>query len=591
MSGNSKYCNFLLNESKKGRTNCYIDLCSIGLRKVFPLVFELVPIRKEAAKISSEVFLIGLRNINKIQNVNEFEKLISRIIILKCVNYLVDNNLELLDDTDITNLSEDFKSSFSDIEKEILKLSSIERVVIVLCDQIGQTVEIVDEIYKGINLKEIVETLNNVRQKLIIKFPSKNKLQFSSEYLKKIDANPSTTEKVDAQETKKNKTKLLPEQIEYCKELLNNLFVNLEPDSEIIENLRISLLKEETNKMLNKKVSVDEKEILNSEKLLKKNQKIEKFIHKRNRVAYLLAKYGIKSKSILKMAISVGISVIILIAFLMIANIPEAWIISKDDIIATVNGINTKTIELSESDIITTSNNRRTKLEKGEHTSIEIFENSEFVISKVTSSENVFELNSGSLKFNSTFNSQKDFNEFGIYNRIKTPISTIVTENSNFLYSIIKSNGFDLEVERGLVSLKIDNSSRMVYCGSNYNLKYDDSYSLVIPYHKNSSEDFINAIEQISKVPTDIYALNYILRNTEEKDILTLWHLLSISDFQKKKLVLEKLNQILLLEINTESSEEMLLSEETKQDLLDFIISDLLIMNDEWDSNYIITKL
>ena len=96
-------------------------------------------------------------------------------------------------------------------------------------------------------------------------------------------------------------------------------------------------------------------------------------------------------------------------------------------------------------------------------------------------------------------------------------------------------------------------------------------------YHMDSSEDFIRAVKQISNLPLDNNALNFILNNADENDALTLWHLLNIPDIEKRKLVLTKLDEILLMEITEETNNGMSLSEEVNKYLLDFIKSDLLI--------------
>jgi len=72
MSRNSKYDELLLQESKRGRNNSYINLSIIYLQKIFSLAFELVPIKDEAIRITSEVFCEVWRELEKVSNLLEF---------------------------------------------------------------------------------------------------------------------------------------------------------------------------------------------------------------------------------------------------------------------------------------------------------------------------------------------------------------------------------------------------------------------------------------------------------------------------------------------------------------------------------------
>ena len=90
----------------------------------------------------------------------------------------------------------------------------------------------------------------------------------------------------------------------------------------------------------------------------------------------------------------------------------------------------------------------------------------------------------------------------------------------------------------------------------------------------------MEAIDEISKIPTDANSFLFIINNADERDVLTLWHLLSISDSNKVKLVLEKLDKLLLLDLVEEYEKASSISEVSKQKLLKFIINDLLMRND-----------
>ena len=580
MNSNSGYNESLFEGSKKGRNNSFIELSFFYLPKVFSLVIGLVPINEEAIKISSEALLIAWRKIKTIQNSDLLEELIIKVAILKCLDFLSKNRVELLDDDAIASLSDGIKSQFSDVEKEILKLSAKERVVIILCDKYRVSARWVDRIYKCIKKEDILDTLNNVRHKLIKKFPSENFPPFSDAQWEEIDSNLKMTEQDDVHMLNDNQAELVNEYLNCSKELVKNLFKNLKPDEEIIENLRNIILKEDIENIAKKKNSVIKEDIIETEILLNNGQKKEKPGSVVKKSVSPSEKFSFNKRTFQKAAITIGIALIVVIALFIIYNKPESWKVSNETTRAIINGTNTTNKELIEGDVITTAEGKRTKIECGKITSIEILENSEFEIIKITGSENVFELKSGTIKFNSAIGLEDVYEEGEINYTISSPYAKISTKNSNFLYSINEWKGFEISIKTGWLNLDILGYNYEVYCGNNYYLNYEHTYKLVVPYYKNSSEDFITAVKQISDSPSEGIAFNYIINNADEFDALTLWYLLYTADFQKRKLILEKIDEILLLDVTEESGDGVSLSDEIKQDLLNYIKSDLLIRND-----------
>ena len=580
MNSNSSYNESLFEGSKKGRNNSFIELSFYYLPKVFSLVIGLVPINEEAIKISSEALLIAWRKIKTIQNSDLLEELIIKVAILKCLDFLSKNRVELLDDDAIANLSDRIKSQFSDVEEEILKLSAEERVVIILCDKYRVSVQWVERICKSIKKEDILDTLNNVRHILIKKFPSENFPPFSDAQWEEIDSNLKMTEQDDVHMLNDNQAELVNEYLNCSKELVKNLFKNLKPDEEIIENLRNIILKEDIEKIAKKKNSVIKEDIIETEILLNNGQKKENPGSVVKKSVSPSEKFSFNKRTFQKAAITIGIALIVVIALFIIYNKPESWKVSNETTRAIINGTNTTNKELIEGDVITTAEGKRTKIECGKITSIEILENSEFEIIKITGSENVFELKSGTIKFNSAIGLEDVYEEGEINYTISSPYAKISTKNSNFLYSINEWKGFEISIKTGWLNLDILGYNYEVYCGNNYYLNYEHTYKLVVPYYKNSSEDFITAVKQISDSPSEGIAFNYIINNADEFDALTLWYLLYTADFQKRKLILEKIDEILLLDVTEESGDGVSLSDEIKQDLLNYIKSDLLIRND-----------
>ena len=163
--------------------------------------------------------------------------------------------------------------------------------------------------------------------------------------------------------------------------------------------------------------------------------------------------------------------------------------------------------------------------------------------------------------------------EEGIKYKIMTSLAAIETFNSNFYFAYFNKSGFSFEVKFGWVSLKPINSNSLIYCAGGYIINYDPATVILIPYRKKSSIDFISAVQKFAKFPEDEEAFNFIIRNAKEYDSLTLWHLLNNSDPTRQKLIIDKLDLLLLLDLKSETKNGASFSPEAKQNLLKFIRS------------------
>ena len=562
MSRNSKYDELLLQESKRGRNNSYINLSIIYLQKIFALVFELVPIKKEAIKISSIVLYEMWFSLEKIEDLNGFVKTLERAAIIKCVSFLSKNKIELLNDNLINNLSSELNLPILPIEREILKLSSFERICVALVDQVKLNIDFVSRLYKEKELNEILETLNNTRETLIRKFPSEIYAKFSEEQWNKINSYLKAAFSEEKLEFDENLIKLISDYEACSIEIMQDLFRHLVPDQQIIENLRTKIYEEDTKKS---KIEKNDESFV-KEKKKEKSSKLQD---------------NSKNKIGKKIVISFLILFFLASSIWFIANIPSEWNITDEISLVTLNGNSANRKELVEGDRISTTELRKTDINFNELTTVEIAENSELIIGKTTSNESNLELSKGAINFNSTIDWNEGYKQSGVDYKLKFPNAVISTKKSKFNLSLNENNEFYLSLDIGWLILSVNKFNRNVYLANNYNLKFNNSYLLAVPYHKKSSLQFIEAIEQISKTPTDDNSFTLILNSVDERDALTLWHLLAILDVNKVKLILDKLDNLLLLELVNEYHKSSSISKEGKHNLLKYIISDLLMRNDE----------
>jgi hypothetical protein len=425
-------------------------------------------------------------------------------------------------------------------------------------------VQTVNDIFGGNEIYGVFDTLNGIRERLVRKIPSENFPQFTENQWIQIHSYFKMVQNsidINIDESTRN---LISNFEAYSFEIMQDLLRHLVPDQKIIENLSNYIFEEDSKKMKGDKKNLDNK---SSKKVEVKTKKVTK----------------VKSDNsgiLLKTVIVLAIIVISATGYWYVSNIPSVWNISGEISIVTLNGNKASKTELTEKDCITTSDVRKTKIKLDEFAAIEILENSELIIGKTTSSESDIELKSGKINFNSLREWDEKYKQTGIEYKLKFKNRILSTQKSKFSLNLKEYGDFDINVETGWLSIKLSNN-RFVYLANNYNLNFNNRSSIILPYQKEASNELISAVEQFSIMPTDDNLLATIVNSATENDILTLWHLLSVTDSYKIKLVIEKLDKLLLMDLTAEFSKSSKISEKSKNDLLKFIISDLLMRNDE----------
>lgn len=554
----------LLEEAIKGRRNSYINLSNIYIYSVFSIVFKLVPIKEEAIKISAETFLVTWRNLSKIETLKQFKQRLEQVAVLRCIDFLSNNKLKQLDKNEIEKLSKQFRNPISEIEKDILSLPTEERIVVVLSDQLGLTANLISRIYKGVQKKEIPEILNRTRKRLIITRPSEQFFKYTENDWIELFSSIKKIENFSILDLSPEQESIVKDYYEYSKELMQDLFMSILPNQEIKEILHNFILDEKISAAVKEVRVIAETEVVKTEKLVKKyNQKNFSGIHLPRPILFVL------------------LLIVLLASGYLITNVvkfPATWKISGEFVHTEVNGSYSKTGELNSGDIINVGKSKTT-IENSENTTVIIYANTELKLSEVSSSENIFELKNGKLKINTENSSAERYTYDGVKYILKTSSSILSTRNAQYIYKNVDYNSSFLDVLYGWVKITSITNKSTAYCVGGYAIDFEKSSKIIVPYKKSSTQEFINAVNYISKIPNDGDAFNFIIENSQEEDALTLWHLLEISDAYKKKILVEKFDELLLLNLKTETQNGTAFSEESKQSLLKFIRSTLLMRN------------
>lgn len=554
----------LLEEAIKGRRNSYINLSNIYIYSVFSIVFKLVPIKEEAIKISAETFLVTWRNLSKIETLKQFKQRLEQVAVLRCIDYLSNNKLKQLDKNEIEKLSKQFRNPISEIEKDILSLPTEERIVVVLSDQLGLTANLISRIYKGVQKKEIPEILNRTRKRLIITRPSEQFFKYTENDWIELFSSIKKIENFSILDLSLEQESTVKDYYEYSKELMQDLFMSILPNQEIKEILHNFILDEKISAAVKEVRVIAETEVVKTEKLVKKyNQKNFSGIHLPRPILFVL------------------LLIVLLASGYLITNVvkfPATWKISGEFVHTEVNGSYSKTGELNSGDIINVGKSKTT-IENSENTTVIIYANTELKLSEVSSSENIFELKNGKLKLNTENSSAERYTYDGVKYILKNSSFILSTRNAQYIYKNVDYNSSLLDVLYGWVKITSITNKSTAYCVGGYAIDFENSSKITVPYKKSSTEEFVKAVNYISKFPNDNVSFNYIIRNAQEEDALTLWHLLKLSDTYKKKILVEKFDELLLLNLKTETQNGTVFREESKQNLLKFIRSTLLMRN------------
>ncbi|MCF6270717.1 MAG: hypothetical protein L3J41_13465, partial [Melioribacteraceae bacterium] len=170
MNSNNKYTNHLINQSKLGRKHQFIELSLHFLPRIYSIVFGLVPNIKAAKKICAEVFYIIWKRIKLIKTDSDFEMELKEIAIVRSFIYLQNVEKIELDNVAIDDISKGNQEFFTQIEREFLQLTYIQRIILVLNDKLELPTKRIAEVLKTLNEEEIREELKSARGRLLKKF-------------------------------------------------------------------------------------------------------------------------------------------------------------------------------------------------------------------------------------------------------------------------------------------------------------------------------------------------------------------------------------------------------------------------------------
>ena len=157
---NTNYVNYLIDLSQRGRKNAFFDLCEINLRTIFTLSYRLTSNYKLAQEVTLSSFKEALDEIKSYSNRESFVVWLMKITVKKTVHALNENEFV---DKDFSEKRE----NLAEIERLILNLPAMERVVFVLHDLSGFSIKEIINYFQGYSEDDIKTKLLETRYKLM----------------------------------------------------------------------------------------------------------------------------------------------------------------------------------------------------------------------------------------------------------------------------------------------------------------------------------------------------------------------------------------------------------------------------------------
>lgn len=524
MNTEHNYIQLLVSNSRKGRTNSFIELAELFYETVYKLEFQLTADETTAFNLTVETFLTAKNNLSQLSENCSFENWIKQIALI--IGYSKSNSAMNQNEKEFEG-----KENLNSIEKIFFTLPLKNRVICMLHEQLEYNF---NEIKESVNIESIEEIANLLNW-------SKRKLAEKSKYekIKKLNEK-EWSDFAEAFEADRNAagSEVAPELFSAYLDFkafnmdIQNIFSNLEIPKAFINSLKTKIFEDSEKKysqVTKQKNEIQINQLINrdSDKSFKLElDKTEENKNLRNRII----------KTAAFMGFLILMAIVIPKLFLNSSN--EPWFLSQENNVL-VNNLQSRG-ELFKGDKIVAGKTGSGKITIDDVGYFTFSNEAEFEILTAESNNNSIEIITGKLKINliPKKNIKNKYSEnfyFNIYSKSFEVHSGPLKANMQ----INKNGKININCIDGWLNCKINN--REYYIGRGFEYTNDGSFISPVPFRTNSSEEYRKILFEIDPNNLSIKLISELLFQARNKDALTLLNLLQFLPQREREIVVDRL--------------------------------------------------
>ncbi|MCX6151631.1 MAG: RNA polymerase sigma factor [Ignavibacteriales bacterium] len=163
----NKFITSLVESSKKGSRNAFMQLVEINLGNIYLLCLRMLADSKLAENLTKEVFLLSWKNIKQVRTDTSFAKWLHGFAVFTILQNFRKKNSELSKASEIQNMGRKISASSNSLERIIYQLDEMERMIFILHDIENYSVEEIADLFENISVNDIKSYLFVARNYLV----------------------------------------------------------------------------------------------------------------------------------------------------------------------------------------------------------------------------------------------------------------------------------------------------------------------------------------------------------------------------------------------------------------------------------------
>lgn len=156
------YFQLLIQSAQRGRKNAFIDLCELNAKKIYTLCVRMLANEAVAKEITIQIFLQAWENIKFVRKDTSFDIWLKGI-----ANYTILEEIRTKNKRNELKITGDtIPESINPLEKSILSLPEIERIIFIMYQIEGYTFEEISDFLYEHSIEEIKSRLRKTRREI-----------------------------------------------------------------------------------------------------------------------------------------------------------------------------------------------------------------------------------------------------------------------------------------------------------------------------------------------------------------------------------------------------------------------------------------